>query len=67
MNMTLRTKRSQDLPLVGIIVREKKGRYSVVIAFAKSRRLYTEEIVFAQNIPAVKRHVRRLYPTLKWK
>lgn len=67
MSMTFRTKRADDFPLSGIIEREKKGRYSVSIYFAKSGRFYTEELVFAPNAPAVKRHMARMYPTLKFK
>lgn len=59
-------KRPDDLPLIGRIVRERKGVYVVTINFAKSRRHYGDEIVHASSVKQVKAHMAILYPTLKF-
>ena len=61
------TKRSNDLPLTARILREKKGQYICVISFAKTKRHYHDELVYADTIKEVKAHIRKLYPTLKFK
>lgn len=53
-----------DMPLIGRIIREKKGIYVCVILFAKSRRHYADEYVYAKDQKQVKAHLQRLYPTL---
>ena len=60
-------KRPDDMPLAGRVMREKKGQYVVIISFAKSKRHYSDETVFAANIKAVKAHVAKMYPTIQWR
>lgn len=64
MNMAYRTARPDDMPLHGRIIREGKGKYAVIITFAKSRRHYEDEVVHAPNQKAVKAKLLRLYPTI---
>ena len=61
------TKRPDDLPLVARILREKRGQYIAIISFAQSKRHYHDELVYADTIKEVKAHIRKLYPTLKFK
>lgn len=60
-------KRGDDMPLVGVILREGKGKYSVLISFAQSRRLYVDEIVVAKTAKHAKASIKRMYPTLTFK
>lgn len=60
-------KRGDDMPLVGVILREGKGKYSVLISFAQSRRLYVDEIVVAKSAKHAKASIKRMYPTLTFK
>ena len=58
------TKRADDMPLVGRVIREKKGQYVVMISFAQSKRHYHDELVFAPNAKAVMASMLRMYPTI---
>lgn len=60
-------KRGDDMPLVGVILREGKGKYSVLISFAQSRRLYVDEVVIAKSAKHAKASIKRMYPTLTFK
>ena len=66
MNMAYFTKRPDDMPLRGRIIRERKGVYVCMITFVQSRRHYHDEIVYAKDQKAVKAHLARLYPTLTY-
>jgi hypothetical protein len=61
------TKRADDMPMLATIVRERKYRYRVVIKFTKSRRIYSDELVFARTVALAKRHILKMYPTVKFK
>lgn len=68
----LATKRAVDMPMLATIARQPKGPYSVskyivTIKFTKSRRIYSEEIVFAANMKLARTHILKMYPTVKWK
>jgi hypothetical protein len=60
------TKRAQDMPMSATVVRERKYRYRVLIKFTKSRRIYSEELVFARTLKLAKAHILKMYPTVKW-
>ena len=55
------TRRSDDLPMEARIMREAKGRYSVLICFTQSRRVYSEELVYASHVKHVREHIKKLY------
>ena len=57
-------KRAEDMPLVGRVMRQRKGVYVCIINFKASRRHYGDEMVYAPNIKAVKEHLVRVYPSL---
>jgi hypothetical protein len=61
------TKRAEDMPMLATVVRERKYRYRVVIKFAKSRRIYSDELVFATTVKHAKQHILKMYPTVKFK
>ena len=60
-------RKPDDMPLVGRIMREKKGVYICIISFKQSRRHYGDEYIYAPNIKAVKLHLVRMYPTLTFR
>lgn len=60
-------KRPDDMPLTGRLVRERKGMYVCMITFTKSKRAYTDEIVYAKDVKQARAYIKRQFPTLKWK
>ena len=65
--MLMHFKRPIDLPMEAQILREGKGRYIVIINFKQSMRHYSDEYVFAKDQKAVKAHIQKLYPAMKWR
>jgi hypothetical protein len=62
-----RRKTPDDMPLTGLLVRERKGMYVCLITFATSRRLYVDEIVYAGTVKEAKAYIARRFPTIKWR
>jgi hypothetical protein len=60
------TKRPDDMPLFGTVMRVRKGLYEVVIKFVKSHRTLHVERIGAPDTATVKLFFRREYPTLTW-
>ena len=58
------TKRADDMPLVGRIMRDRKGVYTCIISYKLTKRHYHDELVFAVNVKAVRAHLLRMYPTI---
>lgn len=58
------TKRANDMPLHGRVMRERKGVYVCIISFTQTKRHYGDEIVYATSVKQVKAHLNKMYPTL---
>ena len=69
MNAMLRKQgiRADDMPLVGRILKESKGKYAVQLTFKKTSRHYSDELVFANSVKLVKAHILKMYPSVKFK
>lgn len=63
----MRTKRGDDLPMVGIVKRVRKGVYVVTLKYVKTNRWYDDEIVHADNVKKARESVTKMFPTIRWK
>lgn len=61
------SKRGDDLPMVGIVKRVRKGVYVVTLKYVKTNRHYNDEIVSANNVKKARESVTKMFPTIKWK
>jgi hypothetical protein len=59
-------KRSEDMPLYGLLTRVGKGRYEVIIKFVASKRILHKEQLRLPSKKAVQRFYLREFPTLTW-
>lgn len=59
-------KRADDMPMIGSVLRKKRGVYVCVLKFMKSKRVYMTEEVCAPNQKRVKELMRYEHPHIKW-